>query len=153
MEHSRVWRVISTTPTTDNVKKVWTSDLGGLHTLRGLLDSRPYPPQTFTGFSQPWKAKAKILFSQSHQSKLAQEASMNYSWIAHKATQSKKIGIVKQRHRNLHWFLPLCLLQGTLIILRLSLFAVTPFKSSPAPLTQVELMWIYTNVSKDEIWS
>lgn len=42
---------------------------------------------------------------------------------------------------------------NTVIIFGLSLFMVTSFKSRPAPLTSVKLIWIYTSVRKDMIWS
>ena len=87
---------ISTTSTAENVKKVWTSDPGGFHTFHSLSGLQASASSNLYGLHTALESQGsrQVLFSQSHQSKLTLEASMNYSRIAHKATQSKKIGIV-----------------------------------------------------------
>lgn len=88
MEHSRVWRVISTMPTAENVKKVWTSDPGVSHTFYGLSGVQASSSSNPYGLHIALESQSyrQVLFSQSYQSKLTLEASMNYSRIAHKAT-------------------------------------------------------------------
>lgn len=78
---------------------------------------RPHPPQTLTGFTQPWKAKATGKFC-SHRA-----INPNWLWrllwitpeLPTRQHRARKLALLlKQRHRNLHWFLLLHFLWGTL---------------------------------------